>query len=150
MRRGRRSVAKQVCTCQFSVPEVKIAFILFYWLIESVLFWTVSGIRNGRDDAFEQHLRSYADCMAGGDRRDHDCNSLRMNLETGTNPVLEFTGVILVALLNFVTLAFVIQIQTVKRSLRRATRNLSKPLVIIAIIYNAASCTAGITALSST
>ena len=131
MRRRRRSAAKQNCTCTFSVPEVKIAFILFYWLIESVLFWTVSGIRSGRDDAFEQHLRSYANCMAGGDRKDHDCHSLRMSLDTGTNPVLEFTGLILIALLNFVTLAFVVQFQTVKKSLRRATRNLSEPLVII-------------------
>ena len=126
MRRCRRSAAKQVCTCTFNVPEVKIAFILFYWLIESIVFWTVAGIRNGRDGAFKQHLRTYADCMAGGDRKDHDCHSLRMNLETGTNPVLEFTGVILVVLLNFVTLAFVIQFQTVKKSLRRAMRNLFK------------------------
>lgn len=127
MRRRRRSVAKPTCTCAFSVPEVKIAFVLFYWLIESAVFWTVASIRASRDEAFDQHLRSYANCMAGGDRRDHDCHSLRMNLEIRTNPVLEFTSIILVTLLNFVTLAFVIQFQTVKRSLRRATRTLSKP-----------------------
>ena len=27
--------------------------------------------------------------MAGGDRRDHDCNSLRMDLEAESNPVVE-------------------------------------------------------------
>ena len=111
------SVGKQVCTCQFTVPEVKITFVLFYWVIHSVLVWTSLSVRTGRNDIFHYHLRSYTDCMAGGYRRDHDCNSLRMDLEAESNPVIEVIAFISHGFLNYASLPFVIQFQTVKNSL---------------------------------
>ena len=110
------SVGKQVCTCQFTVPEVKISFVLFYWVIHSVLLWTGVSVRTGRNDIFDYHLRSYTDCMAGGYRRDHDCNSLRMDLEAESNPVIEVITFISHGFLNYASLPFVIQFQTVKNS----------------------------------
>ena len=112
-------------TCQFSVPEVKIGFVLFYWLILTILIWTTASIRNGRDDTFAYNLRAYADCMAGGNRKDHDCHKLRLDLEAETNFVIEAIYLILVAFLNFASLPFVIQFQTVKHTVRQVTRRLS-------------------------
>ena len=113
----RDSIGKQVCTCQFTVPEVKIGFVLFYWVIYTVPLWTIVSVRVGSDDTFDYHLRSYADCMAGGNRRDHDCNSLRMDLEDESNPVIEVITILLTGFLNFASLPFVIQYQEVKNSI---------------------------------
>ena len=112
----RNSVGKQVCTCQFTVPEIKITFVLFYWVVHTVLLWTSLSVRAGRNDIFDYHLRSYTDCMAGGNRRDHDCNSLRMDLEAESNPVIEVITFLSARFLNFASLPFVIQYQTVKNS----------------------------------
>ena len=117
---------------------------IFNWLVFSVVSWTASSIRVGREDIFNHHLRSYADCMAGGYRRDHDCNRLRMNLEAEISPVLEVITFILVAFLNFVTLFFVIQFQTMKNSVRQAARKfnstnnklqVSQIIIIISMLY---------------
>ena len=114
----RDSAGKQVCTCQFTVPEIKITFVLFYWLIHTVVLWTSISVRSGRNDTFDYYLRSYADCMAGGNRRDHDCNSLRMDLEAESNPVIEVVTFLSSGFLNFVSLPFVIQYRTVKNSVK--------------------------------
>ena len=121
-RKRQDSVSKQVCTCQFTVPEIKITFVLFYFVFYDVLLWTIVSVRSGRNDTFDYYLRSYADCMAGGNRRDHDCNSLRMDLEAESNPVLEVIMFLLTGLLNLASLPFVIQYQTVKNSVK-ATRH---------------------------
>ena len=89
------------------------------------MIWTTASIRNGRDDTFAYTLRSYADCMAGGDRKDHDCHNLRLDLEAETNFVIEVIYLILIAFLNFASLPFVIQFQTVKHTVRQAKRRLS-------------------------
>ena len=104
------------------MPELKISFVLFYWVVHAVLLWTSVSVRSGRNDIFDYHLRSYTDCMAGGYRRDHDCNSLRMDLEAESNPVIEVIMFLLTGLPNFATLPFVIQYQTVKNSVK-ATRH---------------------------
>ena len=133
-RKRQDSGSKQVCTCQFTVPEIKITFVLFYWIVHTVLVWTSLSVRSGRNDIFDYHLRSYTDCMAGGNRRDHDCNSLRMDLEAESNPVLEVISFLLSGFLNFASLPFVIQFQTVKNSVK-ATRHrytaskLAKPCI---------------------
>ena len=119
------SVSKQVCNCQFTIPEVKIVFVIFYWLIHSLMVWTASSIRAGREDIFSHNLRSFADCMSGGIRRDHDCHKLRIDLEAEMNPVLEIMTFISIAFLNFATLSFVIQFQTVKNSVRQVAKKLS-------------------------
>ena len=104
---------------------MKIVFVIFYWLVNSVVSWTASSIRVSREDIFNDILRSYADCMTGGNRRDHDCQSLRTDLEAETSPVLEVIAFISIAFLNFATLCFVIQFQTVKNSVRQAARKFS-------------------------
>ena len=111
-------VGKQVCTCQFTVPEMKISFVLFYWVVHTVLLSTSRSVRAGRNDIFDYHLRSYTDCMAGGYRKDHDCNSLRMDLEAESNPVIEVITFLSSGFLNFASLLFVIQYQTVKNSVK--------------------------------
>ena len=63
--------------------------------------------------------------MAGGDRKDHDCHNLRLDLEAETNFVIEVIYLILTAFLNFASLPFVIQFQTVKHTVRQAKRRLS-------------------------
>ena len=102
---------------------MKITFVLFYWVIYDVLLWTSISVRAGRNDIFDYYLRSYADCMAGGYRRDHDCNSLRMDLEAESNPIVEMILVLLTGLLNFASLPFVIQYQTVKNSVKATRRH---------------------------
>ena len=60
----RESVGKQVCTCQFTVSEVKIVFVLFYWLLCTILVNTNVSIRDGRADN-NNILQHYTDCMHG-------------------------------------------------------------------------------------
>lgn len=95
---------------------MKITFVLFYWVIHGVLVWTSFSVTTGRNDIFDYHLRSYTDCMVGGYRRDHDCNSLRMDLEAESNAVIEVITFISGGFLNYASLPFVIQFQTVKNS----------------------------------
>ena len=99
------------------MPEFKISIVLFYWVVYSILAWTGFSIRSGRADIFDYYLRSYIDCMAGGNRRDHDCESLRMNFEAESNHAIEVIYFISSAFLNFASVPFVIQFQTVKKSI---------------------------------
>ena len=80
-RKHQGSVGKQVCTCQFTIPEVKIIFVLLYWLVLTILIWGTFSIRDGRIDTFNYHLQNYINCMAGGSRKDQNCQELRMSLE---------------------------------------------------------------------
>ena len=90
---------------------------LFYWVVYSTLRCISFSIRAGRAGIFDYYLRSYIDCMAGGTRRDHDCQSLRMNLEAESNHVIEIIFFLLYAFLSFAIIPFVIQFQTVKKSI---------------------------------
>ena len=69
--------------------------------------------------------RSYTDCMVGGNRKHHDCHDLRVNLEAETNLVVDAISIISNAFLNFVSLSFVIQFQTVKKVAGKAVRKFS-------------------------
>ena len=60
--------------------------------------------------------------MAGGNRKDHDCHNLRLDLEDETNPVLELIYRISVTFLNFVSLPFVIQFQAIKTFIGKTTK----------------------------
>ena len=93
------------------------------------MLWTGNSVRAGRDDIFQFYLRSYTDCMAGGNRKRHDCYPLRQDLEAEANPVLEVIVLSLIAFLPFASLPFVIQFQTVKATVRQASRNLSLKLL---------------------
>ena len=117
-----KSIGKQVFNCKFTVPEAKIVFVLFHWIVHITVFYSAISIRAGRDHIFDHHLQSYTDCMAGGNRENHDCHKLRVNLEAETNPVVDVINAILLAFLNFVSLSFVIQFQTVKNVARKAAR----------------------------
>ena len=88
----------------------------------TVVLYAASSIRAGRDDIFDHHLRSFTDCMAGGNRRDHDCHSLRLDIEAETNPVADIFTVISNAFLNFASLSFVIQFQTLKKVVGKAAK----------------------------
>ena len=131
MRKNKGSVGKRVCTYQFTVPEVKIGFVLLYWLAITILIWTNLSIRNGRVDTFAQTLRRYIDCMAGGDRKDHDCRTLRLDFEAETNFTIEVIYLVLIAFLNFASLPFVIQFRTVKHRVTQAARRISTTIVTI-------------------
>ena len=85
-------------------------------------------MRAGKDNIFQFSLRSYTDCMAGGDRKHLDCHSLRQDLEAQAIPTLEVIMFLLVGFLPFANLPFVIQFQTVKRNVRHALRKLSLKL----------------------
>ena len=124
-RKRQISAGKQTHTCQFTIPELKIVFVLLYWLILTVLIWGAFSIRDGRDDIFDYHLRNYVDCMAGGIRKDHDCRELRLDLEAETYPVVEVIYLTIFAFLNFSSLSFVIQFETVRHTLRQATQKFS-------------------------
>ena len=106
------------------MSEGKIVFVLSYWIVHALVMWTASSIRTGRSDIFDHYLRSYAACMSGGNRKHHDCHSLRLQLEAEMNPVIDLITLISIALLNFASLPFVIQYQTVKNFIRRAARKL--------------------------
>ena len=108
---------------------MKIGFVLLYWLAITILIWTNASIRNGRDNTFARTLRSYANCMAGGDRKDHNCHKLRLDFEAETNFTIEVIYLILTAFLNFASLPFVIQFHTIKHRVRQATRRISNTIV---------------------
>ena len=63
--------------------------------------------------------------MAGGIRKDHDCQELRLNVEAESYPLVEAFYLILLSFLNFSTLPFVIQFQTVKQRLQQVTQRLA-------------------------
>ena len=115
-RRDKESVGEQVCTCQLTVPKVKIAFVLFYWIVYCLMLFPAISLRAGRDNTFNYHLRSYVDCMAGGSRKFHDCYEQKSDLEAETNPMAEVFLLTLSAFLNFASLPFVIQFQTIKNT----------------------------------
>ena len=88
------------------------------------MVFTAISRRAGRDDTFDYYLRSYVDCMAGGNRRDHDCQEIKSQLEAETNSMVEVTNMMFNAFLNFASLPFVIQFKTIKNvvsKLRRPT-----------------------------
>ena len=114
-REQREFNGKQVCTCQFTVPEVKIGFVLLYWLFCITIASINSAITDGRAETITNTFQNYVGCMAGGCRKDHDCHELREDLEAETNPVLEAIVLTSTALLNFVSLPFVIQFRAVKK-----------------------------------
>ena len=86
------------------------------------MLYTTLSIRAGRSDVIMHYLISYTDCMAGGNRRDHDCNSLKLDIESETFPVVDAISVISTGFLNFSTLSFVIQFQTIKNVVGKAAR----------------------------
>ena len=95
------------------------------------MIWTGSSLGARRDDAFHDNLRRYADCMAGGYHRHDDCHELRSDLEAEINPVLEVISFVFIALLSFASLPFVIQFETMKKLVRRATTRLNSRTTII-------------------
>ena len=111
------SVGKRICTCHFTVPEFKISFVLLYCVVYSILVWTGFSIKSGRADIFDYCFRSYTDCMAGGNHRDHDCESLRMILEAESNHAIEVIYFLSSAFVSFASVPFVIQFQTVRKSI---------------------------------
>ena len=76
---------------------------LFYFLLLITLY-----ILSRTGDGFYEILRKYADCMAGGPRKEHDCHELREDLEVNTNPVLEVMSFFFLAFQNFASLPLVI------------------------------------------
>ena len=109
-----------MCTCQFTVPEIKIIFVLLYWLLDFVLALTAIAVLASRTEMLDYVIRNYTDCMAGGNRRHHNCHRSRLDLEAQSSPASEIINIFLTAFLNWVSLPFVIQFQTVKRTLRQA------------------------------
>ena len=93
------------------------------------MLWTGNSVRAGRDNIIQFYLRSYTDCMAGGNRKDHDCHSSRHDLEAQVTPALETIVFALAGFLAFASLPFVIQFRTVKSTVREASRNLSLKLL---------------------
>ena len=120
----RESVGKQVCICQFTVPEVKIVFALSYWLVANLIVWTSLSMINARADVFENNLGRYVLCMIGGNREGHDCHMLRLDLEAETFPAVEAIYLMFIAFLNFASLPFVIEFQAIRKRVRQAAKKL--------------------------
>ena len=90
-------------------------------LLTIVLSTTLSS----RDDSYYNKLRIFANCMAGGNRKGHDCRELREDLKAQTlSPVLDIITLTLLAFQNFAYLPFVIQFQTLKNSISQARQKL--------------------------
>ena len=53
--------------------------------------------------------------MAGGTRKEHDCHKLREDLEDNAASVLEVISLFFLTFMNFASLPFVIQFQTIKK-----------------------------------
>lgn len=64
--------------------------------------------------------------MAGGSRKDQDCQELRMSLEAESHPVVEVIYMMLIAFLNFASLPFVIQFHTMKHTVKRSVRQVTR------------------------
>ena len=103
------------------------------------MLYTALSVRAGRDDIIVRHLISYFGCMAGGNRRDHDCNSLRMDVESDTTPAVDAISVMSIAFMNFATLPFVIQFQTLKNVVGKTIRK-----------FKTTSSTSSITTITTT
>lgn len=130
--RHQESVRKVACLCKFTVPELKIIIVLFYVLADSTLLWTSISISAGIFDTFDHMVRSYADCMVGGNRKHHDCHLLRSDFDYAIAFVGFIFTVILIGFQNFVSLAFVIQFQTAKKLIRQAvTKFITKNTKIV-------------------
>ena len=69
--------------------------------------------------------------MAGGIRKDHDCQELRLKVEAESYPLIEVFYLILLSFLNLSTLPFVIQFQTVKQRLQQAAQRLALELLYL-------------------
>ena len=106
------------------MPEVKIVFVLLYWLLCSTLTWTYFSIVDGRADIINNILERYVECRAGGNRVGHDCHMLRQDLAAETIPALEVTYLISIAFLNFASLPFVVEFQAIKKCVRQAAKKL--------------------------
>ena len=87
---------------------------LFYFLLLTIILWTSL---SSTGDTFNADLRRFADCMAGGNRKGHDCRELREVLESNATSILEVISLLFLAFQNFASLPFVIQFQTVKKSI---------------------------------
>ena len=87
---------------------------LSYSLLFTIVLWTSF---NSAGKRFDENLRRFTDCMAGGSRKEHDCRELRENLEANEKFVLEVISLIFLAFQNFAHLPFVIQFQTIKKSI---------------------------------
>ena len=103
---------------------MKIVFLLLYWLFCTVLVWTNFSISDGRDNIIRKIFQSYVDCMAGGNRKDHDCHELREDIDAETYPPLEVAYLISIAFMNFVSLPFVVRSYAVKEFARQTAKKL--------------------------
>ena len=90
---------------------------LFYFLLLTIILWASL---SSTGDRFHEGLRRFTDCMAGGNRKDHDCHELREDLESNAISELEVISLLFLAFPNFASLPFVIQFQTIKRSIAKA------------------------------
>ena len=89
--------------------------VLFYSLLLTIVLLTAL---SSTGDRFYEDLRRFADCMAGGTHKEHDCRELREDLEANANFVLlEIINLFFLAFQNFASRPFVIQFQTIKRSI---------------------------------
>ena len=90
---------------------------LIYFLFLTIILWTSISTRG---DGFDDDLRRFADCMAGGNRKDHDCQELREDLEAHSITTLEILSLLFLAFQSFASLPLVIQFQTIKKSIMQA------------------------------
>ena len=87
---------------------------LFYFLLLTIVLWTSFSSTGKR---FNDDLRRFTDCMAGGSRKEHDCRELREDLDNNATFVLEVIRLIFLAFQNFASFPFVIQFQTIKKTI---------------------------------
>ena len=73
---------------------------------------------------FDHHLRSFTDCMAGGNRRDHDCHSLRLDVESETNPVVDVFSIISRAILELCKPFFCDKVPNNKEDSRKSCKKI--------------------------
>ena len=57
--------------------------------------------------------------MAGGNRKGHNCFEQRQDLEAESYPAVEVIYLLLVAFLNFASLPFVIQFESIKQRVKK-------------------------------
>lgn len=101
----------------FSVPEVKILILLSYFIVFGIMTLVNFSILIHESSHFSNDLARYFVCQLNG--YDPTCEDYRREFEKHLSPEVNSTTYLLIGLTTWVHLLFVIQIQDVKKLIKR-------------------------------
>ena len=103
----------------FSVPEVKILILLSYFIVLGIMTLVNFSVTIKEADPFLDDLFRYFTCQLGG--FNPECEDIRRQFEKHLKPGLSGANYLLVGLITWVNLLFTIQVEDVKRVVKRIT-----------------------------